>query len=68
MMSTNQTRNCKCVLVDVLCIRYLVLEQVEGGELFDYLVKKGRLTENEALYFFQQIVTGVEYCHRHAIW
>lgn len=47
--------------------RYLVLEQVEGGELFDYLVKKGRLTENEALFFFQQIVCGVEYCHRHLI-
>jgi serine/threonine protein kinase len=47
---------------------FLVLEQVEGGELFDYLVKKGRLTENEALYFFQQIIRGVEYCHRYMIW
>lgn len=46
---------------------YLVLEHVEGGELFDYLVKKGRLSENEALYFFQQIVYGVEYCHSHLI-
>ena len=46
----------------------MVLEQVEGGELFDYLVKKGRLTENEALYFFQQIIRGVEYCHRYMIW
>ena len=24
--------------------QYLVLEHVSGGELFDYLVKKGRLT------------------------
>ncbi|KAJ3354049.1 Serine/threonine-protein kinase brsk1 [Kappamyces sp. JEL0680] len=48
--------------------QYLVLEHVEGGELFDYIVKKGRLTENEALHFFQQIVSGVEYCHRHLIW
>ena len=30
----------------VLC-RYLVLEHVSGGELFDYLVKRGRLMEKE---------------------
>ncbi|KAI8930161.1 kinase-like domain-containing protein [Entophlyctis helioformis] len=46
---------------------FLVLEHVEGGELFDYLVKKGRLSEPEAVGFFQQIITGVEYCHRHLI-
>ena len=27
--------------------RYLVLEHVSGGELFDYLVRKGRLSERE---------------------
>jgi serine/threonine protein kinase len=47
---------------------FLILEYVEGGELFDYLVKKGRMTEYEALFFFQQIVLGVEYCHRCFIW
>jgi hypothetical protein len=31
----------------VLSCRYLVLEHVSGGELFDYLVKKGRLTPKE---------------------
>jgi serine/threonine protein kinase len=46
---------------------YLVLENLDGGELFDYLVKKGRLTEPEALYFFQQIVYAVEFCHAHLI-
>ena len=30
-----------------LYFRYLVLEHVSGGELFDYLVKKGRLSERE---------------------
>jgi len=38
----------------VLCFRYLVLEHVPGGELFDYLVKKGRLTPQEARRFFRQ--------------
>jgi serine/threonine protein kinase len=46
----------------------LILEHVEGGELFDYLVSKGRLTEVEALGFFQQIIAGVDFCHRHLIW
>ncbi|KAJ8326843.1 hypothetical protein BDV3_001477 [Batrachochytrium dendrobatidis] len=46
---------------------FLVLEHVEGGELFDYLVKKGRLNDAEAVSFFQQIIMGVEYCHQHLI-
>ena len=46
---------------------YLILEYVEGGELFDYLVKRGRLPEKEALVFFQQIISGLDYCHRHLI-
>ncbi|KAH3681155.1 hypothetical protein WICPIJ_007850 [Wickerhamomyces pijperi] len=43
---------------------YLVLEYVEGGELFDYLVKKGRLQEDEAIRYFRQIISGVSYCHQ----
>ncbi|KAI9187702.1 serine/threonine-protein kinase gin4 [Blastocladiella emersonii ATCC 22665] len=46
---------------------YLVLEHVEGGELFDYLVKRGRLDEREACTFFQQIIFGLDYCHKHQI-
>ena len=41
---------------------FVVIEYVSGGELFDYIVQKGRLAENEARHFFQQIVAGVEYC------
>ncbi|RDW35332.1 hypothetical protein B0I72DRAFT_133230 [Yarrowia lipolytica] len=43
---------------------YLVLEYIEGGELFDYLIKKGRLEEYEAASYFLQIINGVDYCHR----
>ena len=45
----------------------MVLEHVEGGELFDYLVKKGKLDTSEAMTFFQQIISGIEYCHNHMI-
>ena len=39
----------------------------QSGELFDYIVEKGRLLENEARHFFQQIISGVEYCHRNMV-
>ena len=39
---------CLCTHVaNELFSSYLVLEHVSGGELFDYLVKKGRLSERE---------------------
>ncbi|XP_052403145.1 serine/threonine-protein kinase BRSK2-like isoform X2 [Carassius gibelio] len=46
---------------------YLVLEHVSGGELFDYLVKKGRLTPKEARKFFKQIISALDFCHSHSI-
>lgn len=42
---------------------YLVLEYVEGGELFDLLVDSGPLPEQTAVGFFSQIVLGALYCH-----
>jgi 5'-AMP-activated protein kinase, catalytic alpha subunit len=46
---------------------FMVMEFVSGGELFDHIVKNGKLNENEARKFFQQIISGVAYCHRHMI-
>lgn len=43
---------------------YLILEYVPNGELFDHLVAKGRLSMEEALQYFQQIISAVDYCHR----
>lgn len=42
---------------------YLVLEYVQGGELFDFLVNRGRLPHLEALAIFKQIVYGLNYAH-----
>jgi carbon catabolite-derepressing protein kinase len=44
----------------------MVLE-FAGGELFDYIVQNGKMREDEARRFFQQIICAVEYCHRHKI-
>lgn len=46
---------------------FMVMEFVSGGELFDYIVKNGKLKDTDARRFFQQIISGVHYCHRHMI-
>ncbi|XP_049756162.1 serine/threonine-protein kinase BRSK1 isoform X3 [Loxodonta africana] len=62
-MSSNSTMSTR---TRNIC-RYLVLEHVSGGELFDYLVKKGRLTPKEARKFFRQIVSALDFCHSYSI-
>ncbi|KAK0220359.1 CAMK/CAMKL/GIN4 protein kinase, partial [Armillaria fumosa] len=46
---------------------FLILEYVEGGELFDFLVNKGRLDPSEALTVFLQIIYGLNYAHTFSI-
>ncbi|KZT23657.1 Pkinase-domain-containing protein [Neolentinus lepideus HHB14362 ss-1] len=46
---------------------YLILEYVEGGELFDYLVNHGKLRPLQALAYFKQIVYGLNYAHTFSI-
>mmetsp|Transcript_16290 Transcript_16290/g.22954 ORF Transcript_16290/g.22954 Transcript_16290/m.22954 type:complete len:688 (-) Transcript_16290:185-2248(-) len=50
-------------VVDTPTDIFLVNEYVSGGELFDFIVSKGRLSADEARNFFHQIVSGIEYCH-----
>ena len=40
---------------------YLIMEYASGGELFDYIVARTRLKEQQACLFLQQILSGVEY-------
>ena len=42
---------------------FLIMEYVDGGELYDYIVHQGKLKEDAARYVFQQIVCALEYCH-----
>jgi len=46
---------------------FMVMEYVAGGELFDYIVTNGKLSEDAARRFFQQIISGVDYCHSHMV-
>ncbi|XP_058081477.1 CBL-interacting serine/threonine-protein kinase 8-like isoform X1 [Magnolia sinica] len=42
---------------------YIILEFITGGELFDKIVRHGRLSETESRRYFQQLIDGVDYCH-----
>uniref|UniRef100_A0A8C7II38 Maternal embryonic leucine zipper kinase n=1 Tax=Oncorhynchus kisutch TaxID=8019 RepID=A0A8C7II38_ONCKI len=42
---------------------YMILEYCPGGELFDYIIAKDRLSEEETRVFFRQIVSALAYVH-----
>ncbi|XP_072300752.1 serine/threonine-protein kinase SIK1 [Eucyclogobius newberryi] len=46
---------------------YIVTEYAKNGEMFDHLTSNGRLSEDEARKKFWQILSAVDYCHRHHI-
>ncbi|KAG6382832.1 hypothetical protein SASPL_157450 [Salvia splendens] len=46
---------------------YVIMEHVVKGELFDYIVERGRLQEDEARHFFQQISREWSFCHRNMV-
>ncbi len=58
---------CRYEVIDTPSDIFVIMEYVPGGELFDYIVSRGRLSPDEARHFFHQIVSGVEYCHHHRI-
>ena len=42
---------------------FSVMEYCEGGELFNFIVKNRRLSEDEAAFFYYQLINGLEYIH-----
>ncbi|KAH7276842.1 hypothetical protein KP509_39G024200 [Ceratopteris richardii] len=47
---------------------YIVLEFVTGGELFDKIFRQGKLKEDEARKYFQQLINAVDYCHSRQVY
>lgn len=53
-------------LIEVLASKtkiFIVLELVTGGELFDEIVKEGKLCEADGRVYFKQLCNAVMYCH-----
>ncbi|KAI8577830.1 hypothetical protein K450DRAFT_212331 [Umbelopsis ramanniana AG] len=46
---------------------YIIMEYLEGGELFDKIKERGRLEENLAKQWFKEIVEAVKYIHDNGI-
>ena len=46
---------------------YLIMEHINGGELFDCIVRNAQIDEVTASKFLSQILEGVEYLHAQGI-
>ncbi|KAH7886390.1 kinase-like domain-containing protein [Phlebopus sp. FC_14] len=42
----------------------IIVLEYAGGELFNYIVANGRMPEQRARRFFQQLISGIEYSHQ----
>ncbi|XP_057806128.1 CBL-interacting serine/threonine-protein kinase 1-like isoform X1 [Salvia miltiorrhiza] len=47
---------------------YMVLEYVNGGELFDRIASRGKYSEAQGRKLFQQLIDGVTYCHNKGVY
>ncbi|CAH8586042.1 unnamed protein product [Schistosoma bovis] len=54
-------------VIDTTEAMYMVLELVEGGELFNRIVDLGQLNESDSKFLFLQMVIAVKYLHDHGI-
>ena len=52
-----------CVIETSMKI-FLIEEYIKGKELFQYIVLKKKLSEEEACFYFQQIISGIEYLQK----
>ena len=39
----------------------MIMENANGGELFDYIVRHTRLAEKQAAKFYCELIAGIEY-------
>ncbi|GFH28853.1 protein kinase domain-containing protein [Haematococcus lacustris] len=52
------------VTKEYICI---AMEYATGGNLFNYVQQAGPLKEETARWFLQQLVIGLDYCHRKGV-
>jgi carbon catabolite-derepressing protein kinase len=58
-----------CKLYEIMATptEIVLVMEYAGNELFNYILERGRMHEDEARRFFQQIICAVEYCHKKKI-
>lgn len=48
-------------------VLFLIMEHASGGEALDFVVTHGKMSEDRARMFFQQIVSAIAHCHKNNI-
>ena len=48
-------------------VRFIALELIGGGELFDFVALGGRLSEAQARYYYKSMIDGLSYMHSQGI-
>ncbi|KAK9101809.1 hypothetical protein Sjap_019063 [Stephania japonica] len=46
---------------------YFAMEYIKGGELFNK-ISKGRLREDTARFYFQQLISAIDFCHSRGVY
>ena len=46
---------------------FMIMENTNGGELFDYIVKHTRLIEKQAAKLFAELIAGIDYLHKSGV-
>jgi len=46
---------------------YIVTEHIQGGELFDEIIARGKFDEKDAALLLRQLLSCITYCHSHNI-
>jgi len=48
-------------------IYYIFMDFCSKGELFNYIVKKQHLSEEQSAFFYYQLINGIEYIHKKGV-
>ena len=46
---------------------FMIMENANGGELFDFIVRHTRLSEKQAAKLFAELIAGIEYLHKSGV-
>lgn len=47
---------------------HMIMELINGGELFEEIIRHKRLSEPYARFYFRQLIDGLQHCHEHGVY
>ena len=46
---------------------YIITDHIQGGELFDEIIQRGKFSEYDCAVILKQILSAVSYCHHYGV-